>query len=309
MGAAARPSRRYRAGVFAGPSYLYGDPAGPIHVNPPARFTPLSMPTPNLDFWDAAAARHVDSDFYDTAGFLAGRDTLTAVEAPLVGDDLAGQRALHLQCHFGQDSLSLARRGAEVTGVDFSGAAIAAARRLAAQAGLEARFVEADVLRADAALSGEGGTYDLVFASWGTVGWLPSIARWAEVVAHFLRAGGRLVFAEFHPALWMFDDDHERVTYPYGWGRSVRMRVGESYAAGDLGATYELSEYAYGLGDVVGALLAAGLRLTHLREYDFSPYPLFGEAGVEAAPGRWQIRGQEGLVPLAYSLVAERGGE
>jgi SAM-dependent methyltransferase len=150
----------------------------------------------NRRFWDHLASITPGTSFYDVEGFVAGRKDID----PIVGDvlgDVAGRRVLHLQCHFGMDTLALARRGAFVTGVDLAPRAVLDARALAARMGLDARFVEADVLSVDL-----GETFDLVFSSWGTVGWLPDLRAWAATIRKHLAPGGRFVVVDGHPYLW-----------------------------------------------------------------------------------------------------------
>ncbi len=154
--------------------------------------------------WDERVGVHLGPAGYDLAPLRAGGGGLDViVESEL--SDVSGLRVLHLQCHFGRDSLVLARRGAEVTGIDFSPAAIEAARALAAELKLPARFIECELYDAPEAVP-EPASFDLVYATWGTICWLPDIARWAETVAYFLRPGGALYFADAHPVAYVFDD-------------------------------------------------------------------------------------------------------
>ena len=259
----------------------------------------------NRAAWDARTAQHLHSDFYDVTGWLAGATSLKDIESPLLGDDLRGQRLLHLQCHFGQDTLSLARLGAEVTGVDLSPRAITEARLLAERAGLSATFVEGDVYAAPELV---GGDFDIVFASYGTIGWLPDVRRWAKVVAQSLRPGGRLVFAEFHPVLWTLDAEFRHFAYDYQGAEPIVETEGTYTDAPEVDgqvlaqAPQRMVTWNHGLGEVIAALLAEGLALTHLSEYDHSPFPIFGERGVEVAPGRYMIEGLERKLPLCYAL-------
>ena len=241
-------------------------------------------PSANLALWNARTAHHVGSAFYDVPGFLAGQSSLKEIELALLGH-VAGKRMLHLQCHFGQDTLSLARMGAHGTGLDFSDAAIAAARDLAAQAGVEARFVCADVLDAHAAC---GGDYNIVFTSYGVLGWLPDLKPWATQVAACLKRGGHFVMAEFHPVVWMFDNALERVTYPYFNRQAiVENETNGTYAdrAADLSGHQSIT-WNHPLADVLHALLGAGLRLEVFQELDYSPYDCMANLH-EVAPGRW----------------------
>ncbi len=255
----------------------------------------------NRAAWDTRTQQHLCSTFYDVDGWLAGQTSLKGIELPLLGD-LRGKSLLHLQCHFGQDTLSLARMGATVTGLDLSPRAIAEARLLATRAGLAATFVEGDVYSAPKLID---GTFDLVFASYGTIGWLPDIAHWASVVAHFLKPGGRLVFAEFHPVLWMLDADFAELKYAYAKTNPIVETEG-TYTDVLAEAPQTMVTWNHSLSSVIGALLAEGLRLTHFSEYDYSPFPIFGEHGVEVEPGRHMVKGKEGVLPLVYALEMHR---
>jgi SAM-dependent methyltransferase len=156
--------------------------------------------------WDELVAIHLAPGGYDLHALRSGQGRLHPIEETELGD-VRGLRLLHLQCHFGKDTLTLAQRGAEVVGLDFSSAAIAAARALADELGLaaQARFVEADLYNAPAAIA-EPHAFDCVFVTWGAINWLPDIARWAQIVAQFLRPGGFLYLADQHPAAFVFDD-------------------------------------------------------------------------------------------------------
>lgn len=176
--------------------------------------------------WDARVPVHLDSDFYDVAGFKAGGSALRPFELAEVGD-VAGRSLAHLQCHLGLDTLSWARLGAEVTGLDFSGAAIEQARSIAAECGLPARFVTADVYDAPRAL---GETYDIVYTGVGALVWLPDLTRWAEAVAALLNPGGFLYLAEFHPFTNVLDDDtgatvYSRLLRPHAPGLGLPLQL------------------------------------------------------------------------------------
>jgi ubiquinone/menaquinone biosynthesis C-methylase UbiE len=254
----------------------------------------------NRELWDKLAAVHVTSKFYDVAGFLAGKDSLNEIEVELLGD-LRGQTVLHLQCHFGLDSLSMARRGAKVTGVDFSSVAIANARELNARAQLDATFVQSDVNQLDQVLAAQ---FDLVFASFGIVGWHADLDRWARIVARFLKPGGRFCFAEFHPVRWMLSDDFSRIQYAYFQKDVIVEENTKSYAepgAGNCGTAYG---WNHSLGEVFGALERQGLRISHFKEYDYMCSGGFQNA-VEI-DGKFYVKGLEHMLPLMYSLIAQK---
>lgn len=257
----------------------------------------------NRRLWDRWTELHADSPFYDVEGFKRGDGTLAEIELAEVGP-VEGLDLLHLQCHFGLDTLSWARHGARVTGVDFSPRAVERARRLAAETGLDARFLCRDVYDLPADLD---AAFDRVFTSYGVLWWLPDLPRWGEVVARCLRPGGSFHMVEFHPLLATLDDDGRMA---HGYFREAEPFVEESppsYAAPEAGpAEGERGVgWPYTLADTVGALLAAGLRLDHLHEHDHSPWGAFPFL-EETAPGRWTVAGVDARLPVLFSLRATR---
>lgn len=247
----------------------------------------------NREAWDRRTGLHVASDFYDVEGFLGGACALKEIELGLLGD-VAGKSLLHLQCHFGLDTLSWARRGAAAIGVDFSPAAIAKANELRDQTGLDVEFVCADVSEPR-----RYGAFDVVFASYGTVIWLPDVEAWARVVAENLKPGGRVCFVEFHPI-------HEHMEgYPYfGEGRPIVEEEG-TYTENDTGETSPMVTWAHPVSRVVNALIDAGIRIDRFDEYPYSPYDCF--AGLEEVePGRFKLEGAEHDRPLVYSILGTK---
>lgn len=255
----------------------------------------------NQALWDSRVPHHYTSDFYDVPGFLAGASSLTEIEQPLLGD-LTGRHVLHLQCHFGMDTLSLARMGASVTGLDFSEAAIAKATDLAERTGLNAHFIQANVYDAADLISDKA---DIVFTTFGVLGWLPDLERWAQVVANCLKPGGELILAEFHPVIWMYDNDFIRPTYSYFKSDPIIEEEQGTYA--DTGAPLSLPSvgWNHSIGEVYNALKTAGMEVTHFNEYDFAPYPALKDS-VPAGKSRWHIKGFEGIFPMVYSLKATK---
>jgi SAM-dependent methyltransferase len=259
----------------------------------------------NRLMWDERVPIHLASDFYDVAGFRAGGQTLREFEPAEVGS-VTGRRLVHLQCHFGLDTLSWARRGARVTGLDFSEKAVEAGRRVADEAGIEARFVAADVYDAVAAL---GETYDIVYTGLGALCWLPDVDRWAEVVAALLEPGGFVYLAEFHPFADTLDDQEGRtVAFDYfAEGPQVWDEPAGSYADPEAPVTYTRSiEFAHGLGEVVTALCAAGLHLDFLHEHDYTLWQRF--AALERDGIAYRLPKDRPRVPLMYSLRATKPG-
>lgn len=257
----------------------------------------------NRALWNARTELHYASAFYDVEGFVNGKGTLNAIESDLIGDP-RGQHVLHLQCHFGQDTLSLARLGAYVTGLDISDTAIAKANELAIRCGLTATFIESNVLDRRAELE---GAFDLVFSSYGTIGWLPRLDTWAGNIAAYLKPGGRFVFAEFHPAIWMFSNDFSRVQYSYFDREVIAENETGTYAVRD--ASLQLPSYGWNhsLADVLQSLIDAGLRIEAFREFDRSPYDCF-QRTVPTADGQFMIAGMEGKLPMVFALAARKTG-
>lgn len=263
--------------------------------------------------WDERVAIHLAAPSYDLAPLRQGRGRLYPIEEAELGP-VVGLRVLHLQCHFGRDTLTLAQRGAMAVGLDFSTPAIATARRLAAELGLEdrARFVQADLYDAPRALA-EPAAFDRVFVTWGAINWLPDIAGWTRVVAHFLKPGGELYLAENHPAALVFDDDAAMPDGRPGW--FVPYFGGQAFV-GDSGLDYadpqarlrnrRTYEWMHPLGQIVSSLIAAGLAVEWLHEHDSVPWPMFRSL-VEDGQGmyRWPDRP---WLPLAFSLRAVRRG-
>lgn len=259
----------------------------------------------NRAHWDAMVDAHWDSDFYDVPGWLAGQDSLGEIELSMLPADLKEQCLLHLQCHFGQDTLSLARRGAIVTGVDLSSRAVERAQELAGLAKLQGNFVHSDVYglpeRHDAAAA-----YDVVFTSWGTIGWLPDLERWAKVVDHFLAPGGVFVIADFHPMLWMFSDDRKSFAYSYFNRGPIVEEGAESYSGNTKKTTTEVG-WNHPFGEVLGALIGRGLTLEAFEEYDYGHHACFADS-VEVGPNRFALEGHEGVLPMSFALRARKPG-
>jgi hypothetical protein len=208
----------------------------------------------NRDAWNQRARINLQSAFYDVEGFLKGQSSLKDIELELLGD-VRGKRILHLQCHFGQDCISLARLGARVTGVDLSDEAIGYARELAGRTGME------------------------------------------------VKPGGQLVFAEFHPVVWMFDNDFQRVAYRYFNDEAIVETLSGTYADRYADVQLQSVSWNHGLGEVVNSLIKAGLHIQSLNEYDYSPFDCFSHT-EEFAPGKFRIRHLENFIPMVYSIGA-----
>jgi len=262
----------------------------------------------NRRLWDGLTRLHRDSAFYDVAGFKAGGTSLREVELAEMGD-VAGKSLLHLQCHFGLDTLSWARRGARVVGVDLSETAIAEARGLSEELSIPAEFIACNVYDLPERLDRR---FDLVYTSYGVIRWLPDLARWARLVARFLKPGGVFYMVEFHPLASMLDD-HGRMAHAYFHEHAPeRWEESGSYAAPDAEFRHESYEWAHSLGETVSALLDAGLKLDMLREHPFSAYDCFPNL-VRQSPQRWTFQspdwpgpGAPPAAPLMFSLRARK---
>ncbi len=265
----------------------------------------------NRALWDAWTKIHVDSAFYDLASFKDGGDRPIRIkdyEREEVGY-VAGRSLLHLQCHFGMDTLSWARLGATVTGADFSPEAVATARTLAGELGIDATFVCSDLYDLPRNLDAGQG-FDIVYTSHGVLGWLPDIAAWARVAAHFVKPGGFLYLTEAHPVAMAFENEgvepgELKLTYPY-WehGEPISFDVHGSYADPEA-PTDGLKEHGWdhGMGEIVTAVVHAGLQIEFLHEFPFVVWKMdFLEAGED---GLYRLPGElDGRLPLYFSLKA-----
>lgn len=261
--------------------------------------------------WDERVAVHRAAPMYDLAPLRAGTARMNPIEERELGA-VAGLRVLHLQCHFGHDSLVLAGRGAAVTGIDFSPVAIAAARENADALGIPARFVLSDVYGAPEALT-EKASFDLVYTTWGTICWHPDLQRWAEVIAHFLRPGGRLYFADIHPACLVFDDESRGTEGRPGWFAPYFETAGAvldepgDYADPNARLQNQRTiQFMHPLADTLGSLMGAGLALEWLREHPSVPWQAF-KCLVRDAEGSWTWPDRPWL-PLALSLSMRKPG-
>lgn len=256
--------------------------------------------------WDERVGIHLrdTTGIYDFAAIRAGGEILGPIEAAEIGD-VAGRRVLHLQCHFGLDTVSLARRGARATGLDFSHEAIVAARRLADELGVAVDYVEGDVYDAPA-LAGAG--YDMVYTSWGTIGWLPDLERWAAAIAGCLATGGVFYMADGHPTLHMIEERDGRLEIAYDWrtppGDPIVTEATGTYAGdGTAVRNSRLMEWNHPLSDILGALAGAGLALDFLHEHDRIPWRAF--PSMVPTDDRMFVQGEgQKRIPLAFSLRA-----
>lgn len=253
----------------------------------------------NQALWNAKTGIHLDSEFYDLSSFMKGASTLNKIELDEL-PQLKGKKVLHAQCHFGMDTLSMQRMGALCTGVDFSSTAISKASELNAELGLAASFIESNIYDLDSNLD---ETFDVVFTSYGTICWLPDLDRWAHQLLSRLKPGGTFVMAEFHPVMHMYDwDKSDQVAYSYfNNGHPYMEETQGTYA--DRTADLRLKEYfwQHPISDVINSLIEAGMILSSMKEYDYSPYNLFKDTVERAAREYlYVVNGEK--IPLVYSI-------
>ncbi len=260
----------------------------------------------NRALWDEWTAINARSTLYRLDEFRAGKNKLNALERREVGD-VKGCSLLHLQCHFGMDTLSWAMLGAEVTGVDFSEEAIRLARSLSEEMNLPGRFVCSDIYELEQHLQ---GTFDIVYTSYGFVNWLSDLEEWARIVARYLRPGGFVYLAEFHPFGMVFDDAVQeaewRVGYDYFDSSMLQFEVLGSYADRSAAVQQAVSyEWMHSLSEIINSLLKAGLQLEFFNEHDFTVYEMF--PFLKAEPDTiWRIPDGMKRVPLMFSLRARK---
>ncbi|NWJ73333.1 class I SAM-dependent methyltransferase [Pseudonocardia sp. ICBG1122] len=260
----------------------------------------------NRASWDDRAPLHAQSPDYGVDALVADPARLSGVvrfDAERLGP-VAGLRVVHLQCHIGTDTLSLHRLGARVTGLDFSPASLEQARALAARAGADIDYVESDVLRADEVLPHHG--FDVVYTGIGALCWLPSVSRWAAVVARLLAPGGRLFARDMHPFLATLEDHTLAVRYPwFETAEPLEFDDDSSYVATARPLTATVThEWNHGLGEIVTALLDQGLTLTGLTEHRTVPWEALPGRMAEDDDGEWHVTDGLPDVPLSFTVQA-----
>jgi 2-polyprenyl-3-methyl-5-hydroxy-6-metoxy-1,4-benzoquinol methylase len=265
----------------------------------------INLHNQNRQNWNEVTPVHMRSPFYDVDGFLAGKSMLDEIELTGVGD-VRGKSLLHLQCHFGMDTLSFARLGARVCGVDFSDVAIQAAHDLANKAGLSdvSRFICCDVLELDRYLDEQ---FDIVFTSYGVITWLSDLQKWAQNIARCLKPGGKFFIAEIHPLSMIFKDATETFELGYNYFHDpvgVVFPPNPDYAEPSFTASQPEHYWAWPLMDIFSVLNAAGLEIHDFREYPFTVYEQFPQM-TKGSDGFWHVPDHQTNVPLLFSLSAQ----
>ncbi len=260
----------------------------------------------NQKRWDQLVSEHKESPFYDLEGFKRGKDRLRSIELSELGD-VTGKSMLHLQCHFGMDTLSWARRGAQVTGVDFSPEAIDLAKALSRELEIPAEFYCTDIYQLPDMLSAQ---FDIVFTSYGVLHGLPDLTRWGEVIAHYLKVGGIFYIVEDHPAFRIF---REKPGGKFQAERSYffsqepqKIEATGSYASEKGGISSVSYVWDHSLGEMINSLVNAGLTIEYLHEFPYAARAKFSfmEQGED---GWWRLPPeQHGTIPFLFSLQARK---
>jgi SAM-dependent methyltransferase len=261
----------------------------------------------NQKLWNEWTAEHENSPFYDVAGFKAGKERLKSIEREEVGD-VRGRSMLHLQCHFGLDTLAWARHGAAVTGVDLSTDSIDLARSLSRELNIPATFVCSDILALPEHLHGQ---FDIVFTSYGILHWLRDLKRWAQVIEHFLKPGGFFYIVEDHPFMRMFSSDPVlgiKVDNPYFFSEEpYQAETTGSYANNFQGKSRTYYLWDHSMGEVINSIVDAGLRIEFLHEFPFALRAKFPIMTV-SDDGYWRFPSEYSMIPLLFSLKARKPG-
>lgn len=255
----------------------------------------------NRQSWNNKTDIHLQSEFYNLNGFLNGKSSLNDIELTLLGN-LTGKTVLHLQCHFGQDSISLSRLGATVTGIDLSNKAIDRAKQLALETNANTKFICCDIYDLPNHLEEK---FDIVFTSYGTIGWLPDLNKWAKIISAFLKPNGQFVFVEFHPVVWMFDDNFEEIKYRYFNSGAIVETENGTYADKTANITQEYVMWNHGLSEVINNLITNGLEINTLEEFDYSPYNCFNKT-IEFEPNKFRIKHLDSKLPMVYAIKATK---
>lgn len=253
----------------------------------------------NKQSWNRRVDAHINSDFYDMESFLSGKSSLNSIELELLGD-FKGKSILHLQCHFGQDSISLAREGAIVTGVDLSDKAIQKAVEFAKKFEVDAKFISCDIYDLPNHID---ESFDIVFTSYGAIAWLPDLNKWANIVSRYLKPEGRFVLVEFHPVVWMFDENFEKISDSYFNSGPILETEEGTYADREALIKNESIVWNHSFSDIVNSLIKNGLRIESLNEYDYSPYDCFKHT-IEFEPKKYRIKQLGNKIPMIFAVHA-----
>ena len=255
----------------------------------------------NRNTWNEKVNIHAKSEMYDLEAFKNGKSSLMPYELEALGD-VEGKSLLHLQCHFGQDTLSWSRLGANCVGVDISDEGVKLAKTLNTELGLDAEFVCCNVLDTSKHIKEK---FDIVFTSYGVIGWLPDLKPWGKMIAERLRSGSTFYMVEFHPIVWMFDYTEGQSEMKYGYMQKEVIYEEYEGTYADESSKMISKEYGWnhGLGEIINALIEAGLQIEYLKEHDESPYDVLPNL-IETDKGMFVTK--ERLYPLIFELKATK---
>lgn len=255
----------------------------------------------NKATWNEKVKVHSKSEMYDLEAFKKGKSSLMRYELKALGD-VKGKSLLHLQCHFGQDTLSWSRLGAKCVGVDLSDEGVKLAQQLNEELNLDAEFVCCNVLDTSDYVKDK---FDIVFTSYGTIGWLPDLKPWTKMIVQRLKKGGVFYIAEFHPIVWMFDYTEGKPIMKYGYMQDEVIYDEYEGTYANQSSKMISKEYGWnhGLGEVVSALTEAGLHIDYLKEHDESPYDVLPDL-IETKSGNYATKDK--LYPLIFEIKARK---
>jgi len=256
----------------------------------------------NRESWNELTTLHADSSFYDLKGFKNGKSSLNHIELEELGH-LKGKKLLHLQCHFGMDTLSLAREGAYVTGVDMSDTSIDKAKELASELNIPARFIRSNVYDLENVLD---ESYDIVYTSYGAINWLDDLDKWAQIIRKYLKPGGIFYMVEFHPFVYSMNDEFE-ISESYFKTKALETRVDKSYTDNSEVEEKNLKhiEWHHSLSEVINSLIKSGLQIEFLNEFPYQVYNCFPNL-IEIEEGKWVSEKHGDKIPYMYSIKASK---
>ena len=253
----------------------------------------------NRQSWNKRTTIHKDSSFYGLKEFKEGKSSLNKIELEEIGD-VKGKSLLHLQCHFGMDTMSWTRLGAKCVGIDLSDEAIKLAREINDELKLDAEFINCNVYDLKNHLDKK---FDIVFTSYGTIGWLPDLKKWAEIISYYLKPGGIFYIADFHPTLWMMDEDFQSIKYNYFNAEIIMDETEGTYS--DPNAPIKTINYGWNhpFSEIINNLIQQNLKIVHLNEFPYSPYNCFNNL-EQSNDGMWRIKNMNEKLPMLFSIKA-----
>ena len=256
----------------------------------------------NRESWNELTTLHADSRFYDIDSFKKGKTSLNNIEVEELGD-IKGKKILHLQCHFGMDTLSLARQGAEVVGVDISDTSIQKATELSEELKIQARFIRSNVYDIEQVLN---ETFDIVYTSYGAINWLDDLDIWARIISRYLKPNGIFYMVEFHPFIYTLNDNSE-IAESYFKTQALETSVEKSYTDKSEVSKKNLKhiEWHHSLSEVLNSLISNGLKIDFLNEFPYQVYNCFSNL-IENEKGKWVSYKYGEKIPHMYSVKAKK---